>query len=329
MYALNDYAAMVADPARMRAYAGALAEVVRPGSVVVDIGAGFGILALMACKLGARRVYAIDPSPCVEVGRELARENGFEDRIAFFQADSRSVDLPERAQVIVSDLRGGLPLSRDHLEVIADARLRFLADGGTLLPQRDVMWAAIASLPKPYAAHFGPAVGPHGVTLGASRRRLVNIPISESDSGWDPELLVEPRAWGELDYEVLVPRPFAARLDWPVVRAGTGHGVLLWFEATIRPGWQYATGPRRAGDESRAYSRLLLPFEQPLSLAEGDRIHLDLWMGPRGEPISWAGAALAADGAEKARWRLSTFYAALNAPVRVDPLVGHAQNRSA
>ena len=56
MYGLSDYARMVADEVRMATYARALADAVRPGMVVADIGAGTGVLALMAAKLGARRV---------------------------------------------------------------------------------------------------------------------------------------------------------------------------------------------------------------------------------------------------------------------------------
>jgi SAM-dependent methyltransferase len=319
MYGIQDYAAMIADGARMRAYAGALAEAVQPGLVVADIGAGPGILALMAAKLGARRVFAIEMSPLLGVGRELARENGLEDRIEFIQADSRTVDLPERANVIVSDLRGALPLCDDHLEVIADARQRFLSPGGVLIPQRDVLWAAVVQLSEPYQEHFGPAVGPLGVTLRAARSLLANVPLFEADAIWQPELLVEPRCWGEVDYATVDPRPVSARLDWLATRPGTAHGVLLWFEAKIRDGWSYATGPTRSNGEAIVYSRVLLPFEQPLEVGADDRIGLDLWVGPRGEPFSWIGTVSTRDGNEKRRWRQSSFLAAARGPIRLGP----------
>jgi protein arginine N-methyltransferase 1 len=327
MYGIQDYAAMIGDGARMRAYAGALAETVRPGMVVADIGAGPGILGLMAAKLGARRVFAIDVSPTLAVGRELARENGLEDRIEFIQADSRKVDLPERADVVVSDLRGALPLCDDHLEVIADARLRFLSPGGVLIPERDLLWAAVVRLAQPYEAHCGPAAGPLGVTLRAARSLVANVPLFEADAVWQPELLVEPQCWGEVDYATVEPRPVSARLDWPTTRPGTGHGILLWFEAKIRDGWSYATGPLRSGKEANVYSRVLLPFEQPLELGADDRIELDLWVGPRGEPFSWMGAVSTRDGREKRRWRQSSFLAAARGPIRVEP--GQRETRGA
>src|SRR5687767_13382746 len=53
MYGLPGYGRMIADPVRMTAYEAALRRVVGPGSVVADIGAGPGIMSLIACRLGA------------------------------------------------------------------------------------------------------------------------------------------------------------------------------------------------------------------------------------------------------------------------------------
>ncbi len=85
MFKLVDYGRMINDSVRMRAYYEALRRTVRPDSVVVDIGAGTGIFSLLACQLGAQRVYAIDPTPWISVGKEMAAANGFADRIVFMQ----------------------------------------------------------------------------------------------------------------------------------------------------------------------------------------------------------------------------------------------------
>jgi len=61
----------------MDAYVEALRRTVTPGSLVLDVGTGAGILALVACRFGARRVYAIEPSNIVEVGREIASANQY------------------------------------------------------------------------------------------------------------------------------------------------------------------------------------------------------------------------------------------------------------
>lgn len=125
---------MIADKGRMDAYVKGLRQAVKPDSVVVDIGTGTGIFALLACQFGAKKVYAIEPSDAIQVAREIAKSNGYADRIEFIQKLSTQVNLPELADVIISDIRGMLPLFQQHIPAIADARTRLLAEGGILIP---------------------------------------------------------------------------------------------------------------------------------------------------------------------------------------------------
>ena len=146
MYSLEQFAMMLSDKVRMDAYSAAIAQSVRPNDAVVDLGCGPGVFALMACKAGARRVYAIDMNGVVDLGRQLAAANGFSDRIVFMRGDSRQMHLPERVNVTVSDVRGVLPLFSTAIDTLQDARERFLAEGGRLLPSSDTLYAAIVAI---------------------------------------------------------------------------------------------------------------------------------------------------------------------------------------
>ena len=129
MYSLGDYGAMLADEVRMQAYVRALRQTVKPGMVVLEIGTGPGIMAVLACHLGARRVYAIESSPIIQLARGIAAANGCADKIEFIEGVSTQVTAPIQADVIVSDLRGAVPLLETHIPSIVDARRRFLAPG--------------------------------------------------------------------------------------------------------------------------------------------------------------------------------------------------------
>ncbi|MGB7728916.1 MAG: methyltransferase domain-containing protein, partial [Candidatus Acidiferrum sp.] len=83
---------MIADAGRFNAYANAIARAVRPGDTVAEIGCGPGVFSLLACRAGARRVFAIESESCIQFARELAAANGFTDRIEFFQSDSRKTE---------------------------------------------------------------------------------------------------------------------------------------------------------------------------------------------------------------------------------------------
>src|ERR1044072_7086047 len=115
MYSVHFYGQMIADTPRMEAYAMALRRAVKPDSVVMDLGCGPGVFALLACKFGARRVYAVEPNNVIGLAREAAAANGFADRIEFFESVSTEITLPERASIIISDLRGVLPWFQQHI----------------------------------------------------------------------------------------------------------------------------------------------------------------------------------------------------------------------
>src|SRR4051794_16927550 len=138
MYSLHFYGQMLADASRMDAYAAALRHTVNRDSVVMDLGCGPGVFALLACKLGARRVYAIEPDNVIGLAREAAVANGFVDRMVFFEKLSTEIALPEPATIIVSDLRGVLPWFEQNISSIIDARRRLLAPRGVLIPRRDI-----------------------------------------------------------------------------------------------------------------------------------------------------------------------------------------------
>ena len=154
-YLIDDYAAMMADPIRASAYLAALRETVRPGCVVADVGAGPGVLGVYAAVLGARRVFLVEPDLSVGAAIALAEENGVRDRIEILRAFSIDATLPERADVVVSDLRGVLPLFEQHLKAAADIRARHLAPLGVTIPLRDRLYAALVDAPDAHAKFAG------------------------------------------------------------------------------------------------------------------------------------------------------------------------------
>ena len=109
MYSLAAYGRMIADLLQKHPSRSALQRAINSGDVVAEIGTGTGIFALLACRLGARRVYAFEPSPLIELAREIASANGFADRIEFIPRISLESHLPEPVNLVFSDVRGVLP----------------------------------------------------------------------------------------------------------------------------------------------------------------------------------------------------------------------------
>src|SRR5437899_1036988 len=272
MYNVGAYGSMIADRVRVEAYAEALRKSVRPGSVVVEIGTGPGIFAVLACQFGASRVFAIEPAEIIQVAREVAAANGCAGKIEFVEELSNRVTLPTRADVILSDLRGVLPLFQRHIPAIVDARRRFLAPGGTMIPRKDTLWAAIVEAPKPYGEAVDPwDQNPFGQNLSPARLLAVNgvqkVRVSSS------QLLTGHRLWTTLDYAGVENPNVRGSLEWTVERAGTGHGILVWFDADLAEGAGFSNAPGAPGG---IYGSLLFPWTRPVSLAPSQIVCVSL-----------------------------------------------------
>jgi len=133
---LTYHATLLADGMRNRAFYRALRARVRPGSSVLDLGAGSGIWAVVAARLGARRVVAVEREPLlVPVIERLARENRVADRVTVVQGDARRLRLRRRFDVVVSETVGNEGFDEGIVPLLFDARRRFLKRGGALVPQ--------------------------------------------------------------------------------------------------------------------------------------------------------------------------------------------------
>jgi type I protein arginine methyltransferase len=310
MYNVSAYGHMIANGPRVNAYVAALRHAIRPGSVVVDIGSGPGFFALVACQFGARRVFAIEPANIIQVGRDAAREHGVADRIEFIQDVSTKVALPERADVIVSDLRGILPWFQRHIPSIVDARSRFLAPGGILIPNRDLLWAAAVEVPLRYEEVVRPW---ENCVLSSGRKLSVNslgkIRVRPA------ELLGLPVCWHEIDYRTVEAMNVSTNISLPVARSGTAHGLALWFDTELFQATGFSNAP---GETELIYGNCFLPFEQGVEVVAEDRIEVRLEARLIGEDYAWRWDTKVRSGAEaKCSFKQSTLF---GAPLSVSQL---------
>ena len=305
MYSLADYGCMIADSHRIGPYSEAIARAVRPGDVVADIGCGPGLFSLLACQAGAHRVYAIDMQGIVEFGRELAKVNGFADRIQFLQGDSRKITLPERVRVIVSDIRGVLPFFQDAITSMEDARQRFLAPGGVMIPQRDVLKMAIIEADEDYtrlllpwqktvsSLNFSPSLP---IVLNGEYGALFRT----------EQLLSEEQSWCILNYMAGIKANASAELRFRMTRSGTAHGICLWFETQLFEEIGYSTGP---GPVRTIYGQMFYPWLSPVPVREGEEVQVGLHANLVGSDYVWRWETKipAHDGKPPIRFQQSTF----------------------
>ncbi|URD80909.1 hypothetical protein MUK42_18593 [Musa troglodytarum] len=105
------------------------------GRIVLDVGAGSGILSLFAAQAGAKHVYAVEASEMAEYARRLIAGNpSLGQRITVIKGKIEEVDLPEKADILISEPMGTLLVNERMLETYVIARDRFLIPDGKMFP---------------------------------------------------------------------------------------------------------------------------------------------------------------------------------------------------
>src|SRR5450755_3656349 len=144
MYAeIEVHRTMICDRVRTEAFRRAINSVVRPGDIVLDVGAGSGILSMFAAQAGAARVYAVERTTVAGLAQELAAANGVGEIVQLIHGDIMDVELPERVDVIVSEWLGGFGIDEGMLAPVIAARDRWLKPGGVMVPRSVTAWAAL------------------------------------------------------------------------------------------------------------------------------------------------------------------------------------------
>lgn len=128
---------MLNDSIRMVKYEKAIKEVIKPGMNVLDVGTGTGILSLWALEAGARKVYGIDVNKD-RIPQALKRieDAGFSEKFEIFNDFSYNVKLPEKVDVIISEILGNLADNEDMTPILNHAKKTFLKENGVILPKK-------------------------------------------------------------------------------------------------------------------------------------------------------------------------------------------------
>ncbi|RLB54114.1 MAG: hypothetical protein DRJ42_10020 [Deltaproteobacteria bacterium] len=273
----DDYREMLSDAVRMEAYREAIAAVVRPGDVVVDLGAGLGILSFLAVRAGAEKVYAIEQGGQIELARALAAKNGLASRIEFIEDNSKRVTLPAPANVLLSETLGSFGVDENTLDFTLDARERLLEPGGRMIPEALELFLAPVELPEDHSRvafwndvegfDFSPAID----------ELMSRMSLSRVAPG---ALLSEAQSFYEIDLRTHREVTLERKLLFQMQRPGVLHGLAGWFEVALSADVSFATSP---SSPSTHWQQAFFPFRQPVSVTPGDFLEVVFAVGPKAE----------------------------------------------
>jgi type I protein arginine methyltransferase len=301
MYAeIEVHRTMICDRVRTGAFRRAIDSVVRRGDIVLDVGAGTGILSMFAARAGAARVYAVERTTVAVLAQELAAANGVAEIVQVIQGDVMDVELPERVDVIVSEWLGGFGIDEGMLVPVIAARDRWLKPGGVMIPRSVTAWAGLV-----HDRYLGETVGflrdnPYGLSLDGLVEMTVNEiqysgtfrHLTESDRRSEPG-----RLWTTDADLVPIERaqaPHEAETLLEVRDPGTANALALWFSADLASGTSLSVGP---GDPPTHWGMTTAPLRSPVELTPDMVVRARVRTAPARPMGTWTSWAIAMPGA--------------------------------
>jgi histone-arginine methyltransferase CARM1 len=283
---LKIHDAMLNDVARTTAYRDAIlgnAESIK-GKIVMDFGAGTGLLGFFALMAGAKHVYAIEASSMAEVVREMAAANGFLDRMTIVNQMLQNVThdvIPDKSvDVIISETLSHLIFNEKGCEGLFIARDRFLKPGGILMPDTATLHLAPWSDENVHTKHYAmPEIWKqknfHGLDLTVLQERFEKERIRTSITDMaDPKILVAPPHSKTWDFKTMTLEELEliqVECDWTPSRTAIVHGVIGWFTITLggpNHTVELSTGP---SDEWTHWNQGRISVREPIAVNKGQK----------------------------------------------------------
>jgi protein arginine N-methyltransferase 1 len=265
---------LIADHVRNEAFFRALKAIIEPGrSIVADIGAGTGLLGLMASKLGAKEVFLFESAEVAGVAAQVLKANKAK-ACHLIPCHSREFRDKLSVDIIVSETLGNYALEENIIATLADARRRFLKPHGRIVPSGITQFVApvIGSriddeLRAWQRVGYGLDLSPAQVmTLNNAYVRLLQ-PSELLDGGQSAV------AWDKIDLTRETRSRRKGTAEWRLPRPQTIFGFAAWWTAELIPSVSLSTCPLSPRTH---WEQLYFPLLKPIGANSGDIVSVEL-----------------------------------------------------
>uniref|UniRef100_A0A915JPD7 type I protein arginine methyltransferase n=1 Tax=Romanomermis culicivorax TaxID=13658 RepID=A0A915JPD7_ROMCU len=210
--------------------------------IVLDVGAGSGILSFFAIQAGAKKVYAVEASSMAQCCENLVRNNGLQGRIIVLAGKIEEVVVPEPVDTIISEPMGYMLLNERMLESFLHAKKFLRPDGGKIFPTKGDLHIAPFTdealfLEQCGKANFWCQQSFHGVNLtslaGQALKEYFKQPIVDT---FHPSILTARSIVWNVDFSVCKESDLhriEIPLEFTLQQTGYIHGLAFWFDVAF------------------------------------------------------------------------------------------------
>jgi predicted O-methyltransferase YrrM len=270
---------MLADEARNRAYRAAIEAAGVAGKTVLDIGAGSGLLAMMAARAGAAQVYACEANAALAAtARAIVAANGFADRVRVLARHSTTLDagrdLGGGVDLIVSEIFGHDLIGEGALPSLSHAMAKLARPGARIVPARAAIRVALAE----YGGRHMPVGTVDGFDLGLFDRhteRQFNVAADHH------RLALRSAAHDLFRFDFREGHAFPAARSAIRAEANGGrvNGIAQWIRLELDEWVTYENAPEMGAVSH--WPVIFHPLERELAPPAGSEVAIHGWHGER------------------------------------------------
>ena len=270
---------MVSDRPRTDAFAAAIKEVVKPGDVVIDVGAGTGVLSILAAKAGARRVIGVEKSGMAQYAKELIEQNKLSDRIEIFHGAAENLKIDESADVIISEWLGHMAFVENMFQSVKHVRDIYLKPDGIMLPSSvNLFLAPIDNQDLFYdcGPGFWQKKNIHEINFSHLTERELQMGHSSKLKIPDNFLLSDGVSIKKFKTDIAKSGDEWGGdfVDFIIQRDGELNGFVGWFSTELSKNITLDTSPKHP---TTHWEQTYFPFH-PIKVKAGQKIRVDYYM---------------------------------------------------
>ena len=268
---------LVEDRQRNACFSKAFETLIGPDDIVLELGTGTGLLAMMAARAGAKHVYTCEADEDIaRVARDIIARNGFADRITVIDAMSTDLKvgkhLPEPADILISDnFSESIVSYYDPLKFMDHAFTNLMKEDCVSIPCAATIKAAITDdttqrrhyrMDDPDGFDLTPfnVFAPLAYSVG--EQAIIDQPVSDV-----ADLLSLTFAPGDISFKN------HGRSEVTMKQDAKATAILQWFEMTFSPGNVLSTFPDQCA-HPQYRSAVLYPFVDPINVQAGEALSI-------------------------------------------------------
>ncbi len=261
---------LIRDEPRTLAYEAALIRNIKPGMRVLEIGAGTGVLAMMAARAGAAHVYTCEANPAVaRTAAEIVAANGFADRVTVLAKHSTAIDvdadLGGRADMLVSEIVSNDVLGEEVLPSHEHAIEQLLVPGAPVIPRAAMARVALADHDR-QRHRLGAAYGFDFSAFNHLARAVYRVPIEDKRL----RLLSDPADLFRFDISSGAYTNDARASIELTATGGQVTGVIQWLVLDLDEAGGLEAGPGMTAFSN--WAMMFHAFPEPIETVPGQKV---------------------------------------------------------